>query len=78
MKKTPLQKLIDNLYLLMSVQANLAVCHGINYSIQEAEKLLEEEKQMVMDAWIDGEGRFFDVGTEIIEAEKYFNQTFEQ
>ena len=82
MKKTPLQKLIE--IIKSSKQQvdiqSMGICEVLDYhGIEDkATELLEEEKQMVIDSWIDGEGRFFDAGTEIIEAEKYFNETFEQ
>ena len=69
MKKTPIQKLIE------FMEQNQYFIGNDLYAKQK--ELLEEEKQMVIDSWIDGEGRFFDAGTEIIEAEKYFNETYQ-
>ena len=81
MKKTPLQKLIEIIKSSkqeVDVQG-MGICEVLDYhGIEDmATELLEEEKQMVIDSWIDSEGRFFDAGTEIIEAEKYFNETYQ-
>ena len=78
MKKTPLQQLIEVLESQHAAIPNTAYQKGIEYAIRVATIQLDEEKQMVVDAWVDGEGRFFDAGTEVIEAEKYFNNTFGQ
>lgn len=82
MKNTPLQKLILKLAdkqdeHSFNTEYDDGVRRGLALAIVNARELLEEEKQMVIDSWIDGEGRFFDAGTEIIEAEKYFNETYQ-
>jgi hypothetical protein len=78
MKKTPMQKHVDFLNGIVEGIVDRNIKTAFEIIRNRATKLLEEEKQMVIDSWIDGEGRFFDAGTEIIEAEKYFNETFEQ
>lgn len=83
-EKTPMQELIDVLkteslkYTDPTERGQSAFCEGIDFAIDKATQLLEKQKQMVVDAWVDGEGRFFDVGTEEIEAEKYYNEKFNQ
>jgi hypothetical protein len=46
--------------------------------INKATELLEVERQDIEDAWIAAEGTFYDAGTEVEYAKKYFNETFKQ
>lgn len=39
-------------------------------------KLLEKEKQAIVDAWVDGNKEFFYDGTEDIVANTYFNNKY--
>jgi len=77
MKKTPMQQHVDFLNWIIEGIVDRNIKTAFEIIRDRATKLLEEEKQMVIDSWINSEGRFFEAGTEIIEAEKYFNETYQ-
>jgi hypothetical protein len=68
--KTPLQELIDEMtYMLTEGERSI-------YALREkARKLLEKEKEVIMDAWMDDR---FPLDKDWLKqcAEKYYNETF--
>ena len=48
---------------------------GINTAIIEAQKLLEKEKEQIVQAWI---GRDYDALSYDIDGEEYYSETFKQ
>jgi hypothetical protein len=74
MKKTPLQQLIENLHatkLRFPTQGQIAM---MNKAIAEAERLLPQERDDMMQSYSDGIGNGMSQPDEL----KYFNETFEQ
>jgi hypothetical protein len=73
MKNTPLQKHVDFLNEIVEgiVDRNIKIAFEIIRN--RATQLLEEEKQMVVDAHYEG----FRTGSHK-DGEQYFNETFEQ
>jgi len=94
MKKTALTQLIDELdnglwnarevvnysddYHTGDVKKAIQEIRIIEGVIEMATELLEVERQDIENAWVAAEGTFHDAGTELKEAEKYFNETFKQ
>jgi hypothetical protein len=76
-KLTPLAQLIE--LNNQKVKEGWAASAIRNMLIKKAEKLLEEEKQIIMDAYKEGcQDNILNERTDKIRAEQYFNQNFKQ
>ena len=73
--KTAIQKLIDELERAKDSFINESFKDGILYAIIEANKLLKEEKEIIMVSYWNG-GQ--DIPTHISTVQEYYNQTFNQ
>jgi putative NIF3 family GTP cyclohydrolase 1 type 2 len=94
MKKTPLQKLIDRLndylidarivvdnptdYIIEDVVEAKKQIRYTEICISESTELLEEEKQMVVEAYVTGDWEYDKIAMPKTRAEQYFNETFEK
>lgn len=82
--KTAMQQLIDKLSefkkeLSDKYDADPYVTKGVSIAIGEANKLLEEEKRQIVEAYEQGHYKpdFSEIGVSIVEeGEKYYNQTY--
>lgn len=72
-QETPMQELVKR---LKSLQKNGKNDAGIRTAIEIGNQLLEKEKQMVVDAFIQGNREFFYDGTEDVIANAYFNNKY--
>lgn len=68
-KQTPMQKIIQ----FIDESAGQMPLEGV---LEYAKYLLKEEKQAIIDAWVDGNKEFFYDGTEDIVANTYFNNKY--
>jgi len=73
MNKTPLQELIDKIGQLAQLDA---VINPLGCVHELATKLLEKEKQMIVDAFNDGYVKGNSNTYNNASGEKYYNQTF--
>ena len=70
-----MQELIDLLERSKDSFTNESFKDGILYAIIEANKLLKEEKEIIMNTYWDG-GQ--DIPTHISTVQEYYNQTYNQ
>jgi hypothetical protein len=75
-KLTPMAQLIEDLELLRKTSFTAQEHKLLNDCITLCYAKFNEEKQMVVDAW--GEGNLHDIKPTSIEAEQYFNQNYKQ
>jgi hypothetical protein len=81
--KTTMQELIDKIQYSIDVQSGVSLIETLTETqvntlkavMLVAERLLEKEKEQIMDSYLQGS---FDDGPNITNSEQYYNQTYNQ
>ena len=73
MNKTAMQELTENYFKLETIDA------FIYWFSVNGEKLLEKEKEQIIDAHLNGQSdHHFSLESRMAESEEYYNQTYKQ
>ena len=69
--KTPMQELIERLECLIGLTEGTKYAIGLKSAKEQAESILEKEKEVIMDAYIFGIQDEYVIGSQ-----RYYNETF--